>query len=73
MQLLQIAISSIKQALKTKKSSSMLNFKRKSHEVYYADPALFCSNDHHILPELAAIPTLKQCEKQQTKGTDRAN
>jgi hypothetical protein len=58
---------------KDKKSSPMLNFKRKSHEVYSADPALFYGNDHHVLPKLAAIPTLKQCEKQRTKGADGAN
>jgi hypothetical protein len=62
-----------KTGAKDKKSSSMLNFKRKLHEVYSADPALFCGNDHHVLPKIAAIPTLKRCEKQRTKGTDGAN
>jgi hypothetical protein len=51
----------------------MLNFKGKSHEVYSADPALFCGNDHHVLAKLAAIPTLEQCGNQRTKGADRVN
>jgi hypothetical protein len=50
-----------------------LNFKRKSHEVYYADPALFYGNDHHDIPRQAAIPIQNKYIKKHIKGTHRAN